>query len=383
MAYMAGQSGAFDSTYHSNKYKKPSVVFSDSNNHKQTSIFGFALLEDEEVQTYRWVLLNLLDVMGQKKPYVVVTNGDKAMHAAIAEVMPAATYRLCGWHLEKNCIQRVKDTEFRKVFKKALYANFEISDFEEYWKTSVDSLGLLDNGWVHSTYETGESWAMAYLRGTFCAGYMTASRCEGINDFIKGFLKLTDSILELVHNLDQVVKDYQNNEVTAQFYFTYYTPVLTTGLDSTELFASKVYTQAVFREVKKQIKGVAMLLFRGRDSISTTSVYQFSKMGKPNKTHKVLYDPNEKKIECECSMWNSDGIFCSHIFCVMKYEGLEQILEGLILSRWCKDPKDWRSNPPQVTDDHQGHLLRYGPLSGLMSLVAKLGAEDAGGVCCG
>ncbi|KAL4274153.1 hypothetical protein AHAS_AhasUnG0021300 [Arachis hypogaea] len=54
---------AFDSTYRSNKYKKPLVVFSGSNYHKQTTIFGFALLEDEEVCTYRWVLLNLLDVM--------------------------------------------------------------------------------------------------------------------------------------------------------------------------------------------------------------------------------------------------------------------------------------------------------------------------------
>ncbi|KAL4275247.1 protein FAR1-RELATED SEQUENCE 5-like [Arachis ipaensis] len=164
---------AFDSTYRSNKYRKPLVVFSGSNRHRQTCIFGFALLEDEEVRTYRWVLLNLLDVMGQKKPCVVVTDGDKTMRAAIAEVMPSATHRLCGWHLEKNCVQRVKDTEFRKVFKKALYANFEIGDFEEYWKTLVESLGLLDN-----------SWATAYLRGTFCAGYRTTSRCEGINAFV-------------------------------------------------------------------------------------------------------------------------------------------------------------------------------------------------------
>ncbi|XP_015959834.1 protein FAR1-RELATED SEQUENCE 5-like [Arachis duranensis] len=59
---------AFDSTYRSNKYRKPLVVFSGSNHHKQTSIFGFALVEDEEFRTYRWLLLNLLDVIGQKKP---------------------------------------------------------------------------------------------------------------------------------------------------------------------------------------------------------------------------------------------------------------------------------------------------------------------------
>ncbi|RYR61180.1 hypothetical protein Ahy_A04g018307 isoform B [Arachis hypogaea] len=144
----------------------------------------------------------------------------------------------------RNCLQRVKEEEFRKVFRKAIYANFEISEFEDYWKAAVESLGLHDNTWVKSTYESRASWAMAYLRGTFCAGYRTTSRCEGINAFIKGFLKSTDSILELVHSLDRVVKDYRNNEVTARFYSTYYSPVLTTGLDSIERSASKLYNKS-------------------------------------------------------------------------------------------------------------------------------------------
>ncbi|RYQ79726.1 hypothetical protein Ahy_Scaffold1g106590 isoform A [Arachis hypogaea] len=340
---------AFDSTYRSNKYKKPLVVFSGSNHHKQTTIFGFALLEDEEVRTYRWLLLNLVDVMGEKTPCVVVTDGDKAMRAAIAEVFPAARHRLCGWHLEKNCVQRVKDTEFRKVFKKAMYANFEVEDFEEYWKTAVESLGLQNNSWVQQTYEVKESWATAYLRGTFCAGYRTTSRCEGINAYIKGFLKSTDSILELVHSLDRVVKVYRNNEL---------------------------YTRAVFREVKKQIKGVATLLFRGRDSISTTVVYKFSRMGAPGRIHKVLFDPDDKKIQCDCSMWNSEGIPCSHIFCVMKYEGLEQIPDSLILRRWCKDAKDSRRMPVTMRPGDEGRMLRYAALSSATSLVARLGSDE-------
>ncbi|XP_015953536.1 protein FAR1-RELATED SEQUENCE 5-like [Arachis duranensis] len=287
---------AFDLMYRSNKYKKLLVVFSGSNHHKQTTIFGLALLEDEEVRTYRWLLLNLVDVMGEKTPCVVIMDGDKVMRAAITEVFPTARHRLCGWHLEKNCVQRVKDTEFRKVFKKPMYANFVVEDFEEYWKKEVESLSLQNNSWVQSTYELKESWATTYLRGTFYAGYRITSRCEGINAYIKGFLKSTYSILELVHSLDRVVKDYRNNEVTAQFYSTYYSSILTTGLDSIELFASKLYTRKVFREVKKQIKGVVTLLFCGRDSISTMVVYKFSRMGAPGRTHKVLFDPDDKKI---------------------------------------------------------------------------------------
>ncbi|RYR09985.1 hypothetical protein Ahy_B05g078429 isoform E [Arachis hypogaea] len=368
---------AFDATYRSNKYKKPLVVFSGSNHHKQTAIFGFALLQDEEVRTYRWMLLNMLDVMESKKPSVVVTDGDKAMRAAIADVLPSARHRLCGWHLEKNCVLRVKEPEFRKVFKKAVYANFDVAEFEEYWRTAVKSLGLMENSWVKSTYELRQSWATAYLRGTFCTSYKTTSRCEGINAFVKGFLKSTNSLLELVQSLDRVVKDYRNNELTAQFYSSYYTPVLTTGLDKIELFAAKLYTRAVFKEVRKQIKGVGSLLFLGKDSISTTSVYKFSSVGNRSRVRKVLYDPSEPKIECDCMMWNSEGIPCCHIFCVMKYEGLGEIPPGLILRRWCKDAKEWTASSTCDSLGHTSRLLRYGALCSSMSVVAKLASDDA------
>ncbi|XP_015931576.1 protein FAR1-RELATED SEQUENCE 5-like [Arachis duranensis] len=309
---------AFDATYQSNKYKKPLVVFSGSNHHKQMTIFGFALLEDDKVRTYRWVLLNILDIMGDKTPSVVVTDGDKAMRAAIAEVLPSSRHRLCAWHLEKNCVMRVKDPQFRKVFKKVVYANFDVAEFEEYWKTAVESLGLMNNSWVKSTYEIRHSWATAYLRGTFCAG-----------------------LLELVQRLDRVVKDYRNNEVTAQFFSQYYTPVLTTGLDKIELFASRIYIRTVFKEVRKQIKGVSSLLFVAKDSISMTSV------------HSLL--PHILRDEVR---------------------GPKKIPSGLILRRWCKDAKEWPAIASDGMDGHSNRILRYGALCSALSVVAKLASED-------
>ncbi|RYQ99415.1 hypothetical protein Ahy_B07g087357 isoform K [Arachis hypogaea] len=312
---------AFDATYRSNKYKKPLVVFSGSNHNKQTAIFGFALLEDEEVRTYRWVLLNLVDIMDNKKPSVVVTDGDKAMRAAIDDVLPSARHRLCGWHLEKNCVMQVKEPDFRKVFKKEMYANLDVLVFEDHWTTTVQSLGLMNNSWVKSTYELRHSWATTYLQGTFCTGYRTTSRCEGINAFVKGFLKSTNSLLELVHSLDRVVKVI-------------------------------IYTGSVFKEVRKQIKAVGGLLFLGKDTISTTSVYKFSSTANRRSVRRVLYDPTEPKIECDCHMWNSEGIPCTHIFSVMKYEGLEEISPSLILRRWCKDAKEWT---PKETEREETH----------------------------
>ncbi|RYQ84000.1 hypothetical protein Ahy_B10g102894 isoform A [Arachis hypogaea] len=78
-------------------------------------------------------------------------------------------------------------------------------------------------------------------------------------------------------------------------------------------------------------------------------------MGKPNKTHRVLYDSNEEKIRGFGK--NTGGSYS------------EQVVQG------CKGLEI--ETPPQSTEGHQGRLLRYGALCWAMSVVAKLGSEDA------
>ncbi|XP_020960052.1 protein FAR1-RELATED SEQUENCE 5-like isoform X1 [Arachis ipaensis] len=133
---------AFDSTYKKNKYKRPVVIFSGTNNHKQTTIFGFGLLLDESLASYQWMLENLMEIMCGKKPFVVVTDGDKAMIKAVFEVLPESTHRLCAWHVEKNVTSNVKDADLRGLFRRWLYADMATEDFESEWEQAADEYGL-------------------------------------------------------------------------------------------------------------------------------------------------------------------------------------------------------------------------------------------------
>ncbi|KAL4286630.1 hypothetical protein AHAS_Ahas19G0105400 [Arachis hypogaea] len=142
---------------------------------------------------------------------------------------PLVVFSGSNHHMQKSTFGFVL-LEDEEVFKNAIYANFDVEEFEKYWKTALESLKLMNNTWVKSPCDIRQSWAMAYLR---------------------------------------------------------------------ELFASKMYTRGVFKEVKKQIKGVGTLLFFDKDNISTTTIYKFSKMGN----------------RCR----------------VRKYEGLVEIPQGLIL----------------------------------------------------
>ncbi|XP_028108168.1 protein FAR1-RELATED SEQUENCE 5-like [Camellia sinensis] len=69
----------FDTTYRTNAYKKPFVILAGVSNHFMTTIFGCALLPDETMETYTWVLEMLMEAMDGKRPISVATDGDRAM----------------------------------------------------------------------------------------------------------------------------------------------------------------------------------------------------------------------------------------------------------------------------------------------------------------
>ncbi|KAL5579217.1 hypothetical protein UlMin_011659 [Ulmus minor] len=99
---------AFDTTYRSNAFNKPLVMFIGVNNHFCTCVFGFSLLLNENIDNYKWVLETFLDCMHSKQPTVIVTDGNTAMKAAISPCFPDSTHRLYGWHLSTNATLNIK-----------------------------------------------------------------------------------------------------------------------------------------------------------------------------------------------------------------------------------------------------------------------------------
>ncbi|KAL4373481.1 hypothetical protein AHAS_Ahas05G0086100 [Arachis hypogaea] len=244
---------AFDSTYRKNLYNRPLVIFSGTNHHRQTIIFGFGLPEDEKIPSYKWLLGTFLEVMHQKEPKVVT----------------------------------------------AVYGHFEIEEFDQYWANIVAAFGLEENEWIWATYEKRPS----------------------------------NCLLELVENLERVVKDYRNNEFIADYKSLYSEPVITTGLESIERAISQIYTREIFFEVKKQIEGVAALIVLHRESSGSTEKFMFRKFRKPRRVYFVLYESNSERYKCSCKLWNSIGIQCSHIICVLKELEKDALPMRLVLKR--------------------------------------------------
>ncbi|KAL6329221.1 hypothetical protein AAG906_014831 [Vitis piasezkii] len=222
---------AFDTTYRTNAYKKPLVVLVGVNHHHQTVVFGCALLIDESVGTYEWVLETFLDAMMNKKPIYVVTDGDKAMRKAIKKVLPDTCHRLCSWHLQRNAFTNVHIKDFSSIFSRCMFMSGNEEEFEKVWHEMVANLELNENRWVTEIYGKRKRWAEAYLRGNFFGGMRTTQRA---------------------------IMRIRQNEAKAEFESNNSSPVLSTKLSILENHAATVYTKESFLKFREEMKNAKL-----------------------------------------------------------------------------------------------------------------------------
>ena len=76
----------FNTTYKKCKDGRPLALFVGVNHHKQSIIFGAALLYDESIDTFKWLFDAFVKVMSGKKPKTIITDEAPAMAKALTKV---------------------------------------------------------------------------------------------------------------------------------------------------------------------------------------------------------------------------------------------------------------------------------------------------------
>ena len=97
---------SFDTTYKTNRDYRPFGVFVGFNHHRETIIFGVALMYDETADSFIWLFETSLEAMSKKHPKTTFTDQDAAMAKAIAFAMPDTYHRLCTRHKCKMPLKR-------------------------------------------------------------------------------------------------------------------------------------------------------------------------------------------------------------------------------------------------------------------------------------
>jgi len=168
----------------------------------------------------------------------------------------------------------------------------------------VRESGLENNPWVTKTHENKELWSTAYLRDNFFGGIRTTSQCESVNKIIKSYVRKKGSIFEFLHNFDEAMRGYINNELVADFKSQFSSPMLTTHLRCLENEAAEIYTAEIFQEVKEEImKGVALNV-EEKAKKGDLRIMKLTKYLEED-VYEILYDESMSAFQCSCRKFES------------------------------------------------------------------------------
>ncbi|KAL6128920.1 hypothetical protein ACLB2K_072273 [Fragaria x ananassa] len=324
-----------DSTYKTNIYSCPVILFVGSNNHRGTVVFAAAIVADEKEATLTWVIEKFLQSMNNKHPIIVLTDGDEVMRTMLKKIMPTTRHMLCAWHIGRNIGQNVNDVEVQKQLGKMLYASYTIDEWEGVWGDIVAKHGLEEDPWIIALYEKSDRRAEAFFRGNFCAGMCNTQICEGINGNIKTRVSRHTWLDEFLPRFHSGVFFFRNCYLLDDYKSKNHKRKFDSHLKSIEEDAFNTFTDDIF----VVIKGHIML----ENRFSVRGCVQF-----------------DGKYSCSCLQFESDGVPCAHLFCVLKYQKVSVYPKSLIEDRWTKGGGRLKMVPTaaQCVDEMSGRILR-------------------------
>ncbi|XP_072150581.1 protein FAR1-RELATED SEQUENCE 5-like [Setaria viridis] len=305
-----GDAVSFDTTFQTNKFEMPFAPFLGTNHHKQTIIFGAALLFDETIPSFVWLFETFLTAMSGKHPSTIFTDQDAAMAGAIAYVFPNTSHRLCLWHIYLNAakhlghvIQKHPD-KFLPDFKRCVYEDRSEFYFKKKWDELLRDYNLEDNKWMANLYDLRAKWAAVY-RDSFTADMNSTQRSEGMNNVFKKRFRRKLDLSELLEECEKVSNSLRNNELDEDFNLRRKSPVTHIPLLKT---AAESYTRRMYKEFEeefnKQFSFSCKLLQDKRSILTYTVTHMHSDYGVI-----VIFNKADSTITCACRKYESIGTY--------------------------------------------------------------------------
>ncbi|XP_040364377.1 protein FAR1-RELATED SEQUENCE 5-like [Rosa chinensis] len=361
----------FDTTYRTNEYGRPFAPFVGVNYHKQTTLFGAALLYDETTESFIWLFETFLSAMSGKQPMTILTDQSVAMARAIKEVFPQATHRLCVWHFYQNAAKNLShvfhgSSEFVDDFSNCMYDYEFEHEWLLAWNGLLEKYGLNENKWLNNLFELREKWALVYGRHTFTADMKSTQRSECMNNVLKKYLKPEHNLLRFFEHYERVLADRRYQELIAEYKMIQTTLFLAVSAHMLQ-HGAEVYTPEVFLLFQKEFVRIHNYSTDKVGKSGMTSEYIVSYSSEHNE-HLVKYEASTQNVNCSCKKFTFVGILCVHALKVLDKKNVKNIPPQYILKRWTREakimsitsyhPTEIHGNPKESIGRRYGYLCR-------------------------
>ncbi|XP_077249116.1 protein FAR-RED IMPAIRED RESPONSE 1-like [Tasmannia lanceolata] len=283
----------FDTTYLTNTYSTPFAPFVGVNHHGQSVLFGCALIADETIPSFIWVLETWVFAMFNHHPKAIITDQDRAMKAAIALVFSKTRHRFCLWHIAQKIPIKVGHLcrdggSFITRWNDCIYSCMTVAEFEEKWEAMVRDYNLGDNDWVKLLFEGRQHWVPMYLKDTFFAGMSTSQRSESINTFFYGYFNKKTTLQEFIQKYQLALQSRYEKEAEEDFMSFNKEPILKTT-NPFEKQLSIVYTRGIFKIFQVEVIGLASCVINNIQHYGKIVIYSVKDLGEKDE-YKVIWN---------------------------------------------------------------------------------------------
>jgi len=308
-----GDDVSFDTTFQTNKLEMPFAPFVGTNHHKQTIIFGAALVFNETIESFVWLFETFLTAMSGKHPSTIFTDQDATMAGAIAYVFRNTSHRLCLWHIYLNAtkhlghvIQKHPD-KFLPNFKRCVYEDRSEDMFIQKWHELSSKYDLEKNQWMANLYDLRKRWAIVY-RDSFTSNMASTQRSEGMNSVLKKRFRRRLGLSELLVECEKVFASLHENELDAEFNSRRKTPITYSPNLPLLKTAAESYTRRMYSEFEEEFKlhfSFSCKLLQTDGSVLTYMVTHMHSVHGAT----VIFNAADMDITCSCRKFESIGMY--------------------------------------------------------------------------
>ncbi|XP_056694914.1 protein FAR1-RELATED SEQUENCE 5-like [Spinacia oleracea] len=333
----------FDTTFRTNKYNLICAPFVGINNHWKNTMFACAFIGDETTESFVWVFETFLKAMGGKHPISIFTDQDADIAAGIEQVFPSSRHRLCLWHLSKNANSRFgllkSDKNFKNAFYKCLSGCITPNDFEETWKSMINTFKLEKDDWFNRLYGLKEKWCTALSKDFFSADILSSQRSESTNHAVGFKANKSTTLTEFYSIFQATINRWRKTEEKDDFDCTRGIPTSELSMSAILKQAANVYTITLFRDFEEEFKlsVASSTMFKG--SVGRTMFFEVWIEGITGSRQEVQYKMEDSTVTCTCKNFEESGWLCFHCLRILHLHSINTIPDRYITTRWTRYAK--------------------------------------------
>ena len=211
----------YDTKHGTNRYGFKLGCFTCVDKNGKTRVLAGLFLLSEDEDSFKWAYEEFEKSLGSA-PIVFFTDSDLAMAAAVKSTWPDTIHLFCTFHIWKNFYKHIHPLfnnnaeawrNVAKMFWRLSKCDTFDTDFNGLIKFISDSSKAGEETvskkykWLNDLKTSREQWAACYTWQHCTFRIHSTQRVEAINSAIATFCSKTSTILDIVHDLEQMAEE--------------------------------------------------------------------------------------------------------------------------------------------------------------------------------